>query len=177
MCFFGKYAFANPNDSHCYVDWNTDPYQVYPEPSEETGTKDIMDVWRKWFVFNFCIMMVTCVLIIVHLFEYLFGVTEHNPLDILDECRNGSYLKRFALIIQILITVLTIPVGLLASTIWGCIIRFNGSGKACSEELLDSSGMFILVWQIIEYAIFACALCMFCGYYCDSCDTGFTPNM
>ena len=44
-----------------------------------------------------------------------------------------------------------LPAISLTSTIWGSIIRFSKSGRICSEEILESSGIFMLVWLIIQY--------------------------
>ena len=57
--------------------------------------------------------------------------------------------------ILVLVTVVT-------SVIWGSIIRFNDDGNACAEEVLESSGKFMLVWLIVQYVVTALLLCLCC---------------
>ena len=49
---------------------------------------------------------------------------------------------------------------LVASTIWGSILRWKDSGSACAEDVLKKSGKFMMVWLIIEYVLDAIAICI-----------------
>ena len=58
---------------------------------------------------------------------------------------------------------------LVTSVIWGSILRFSDDGEACNEDVLKSSGLFMLVWLIIEYVVVALVTCLCCAGIIANC--------
>ena len=137
--FFYKYTWENPDEDACYVDTTTGEVSIEPI----TGADNIADIWHRWFLINFFST------IAVALYSTLMAIQLCCECACFIDFSGDSEYGEAMLGISGLIWIVLVMGSLLYPAIEGSTQRFNSEGRACSKDLLESSGRFMLTWLII----------------------------
>ena len=154
MTFFGIYAFGNPDDGNsCYVQdvWSPaiNDYQLKITDYTIDGMENIDISWR-FHAFFLAYFSLCVVAIGISVINYMM-MKEAGPAALL---QNKCWLC-FTMMFSVIA---------LAVFVIGLFWRFNASGKACSEQILESSGIAIKTFYVVSLFIpcFPCALIILC---------------